>query len=308
MNQVKKACFFALIISAFGINAVFSQSLSIDDAIASAVTDIRQSVPRQTKIAVVNIATELVAVSDYIVNELIVQLVNTHLFLVVPRSEVELQAAQNELGFQMSGFVSDESAKSLGMFLGAGTVITGNFSRDSSNTYRLIINAVDVESFFYQSACRVSIRNDSKMRSLAAGAGVNEDYTVGERLRTGTINIVFGLGSAMQGDKKWWIGGLVEGIGVLSLTTCFIVKPQQLQIDGKNNPYYDEEISAGMLIGSGLLLVGAGIAIGYIMPFFYQRPNNPGVALNRQIPLNLELVSSGPDAVDGIKISYTVKF
>jgi len=312
MNKVKSVVLIGLFFFAFGGTGVFSQVLSLDNAIERAVNDIKQGVPRGTKIAVVNITTEFVDISDYVVNELIVQLVNARMFQVVPRSEVELKANQQELNFQMSGYVSDQSAKSIGKFLAAGSIITGNFSKDSSNSYRLIINAVDVESFTYQSSYRASIANDNKTKSLVMGTGkeLYQDYTAGERLGTGALNIFFGLGSGLQGDDKWWINGLVEGIGVAFLIGGLLIPEVTPEQERKADPgaFETEKALKSGLIYSGVAIAGVGIIIGFARPFFYHKPNKTGIALKNPENWDIAFVSTNGYSVNGLRLSYMLHF
>jgi TolB-like protein len=297
-------------------NVLFAQVLTIDSAVNDSIESIVKAVPPGTKIAVINITTDNAGVSDYIVNELIVKLVNTRQFQVVPRSSVELEATKNELDFQMSGFVSDESAKSLGRFLGAGIIITGSFSQESAQSFRLIINAIDVESFVYQSAYRTSIKEDNQIKQLIAGMGENnyEDYTVGQRLGTGTLNILFGLGSGLQGDHRWWIGGGTEVIGAILLTVGLALnpkKPEPLPSFISNNvPYedyymdrYNSQLKAkSALITTGSIIAGTGIIIGYIIPFFYHRPNTTNFATSDRKPFSIDLVND--KEISGIRFIY----
>ena len=93
----------------FALHTVFSQSVLIDAALSNATKEITESVTHGSIIAVLNISSEYTNLSDYIINELIFNLVNSRLFQVVPRSMVEFEAARREFSFQMSGDVSDDS-------------------------------------------------------------------------------------------------------------------------------------------------------------------------------------------------------
>jgi TolB-like protein len=114
--MAKKTGFAVIILLALCSYNLFAQNISLDEVLGNIISEMKKAVPKETKIAVLSIKSDSKDVSDFIVNELIVKLVSTHLFKVVPRSEVELQAAQNEFDFQMSGSVSDESARSLVQF------------------------------------------------------------------------------------------------------------------------------------------------------------------------------------------------
>ena len=291
---------------------VFSQSVAIDTALANATKEIAESVPKGTKIAVLNISSDSVNLSDYIINELIANLINTRLFQIVPRSTIEMEAARGEFEFQMSGYVSDESQKRLGQFLGADTIITGTVTRDSENSYRLTVNTIHLESFTYQSSYRISIRDDTNMKAIVAGSSeFYKDYTVGERLGMGGLNIVFGLGSLLNGHPLGWIATVAEGAGVI----VFIIG-YSITVEGGTFPSYDSleyrnyqnAIQTKMdTINIGYILFGVGALYGFIIPFFHHKPNNTNVS-QIDFPFNLELASSNNQDINGVRVLYKMKF
>ena len=156
-----KKHFVIAVMALVAVNTVFPRTVTVDTALANAAKEISESVPQGTRIAVLNISSDHTNLSDYIINELIANMVNTRTLQVVPRSTVELELANREFDFQMSGYVSDENQKRLGQFLEAGTIISGSVARDAANSYRLIINAIDLESFAYQSSFRISVQDDT---------------------------------------------------------------------------------------------------------------------------------------------------
>ena len=296
---------------------VFPQAITIEAALSNAADEIAESVPQGTRIAILSISSDSVNLSDYIINELIANLVNKRLFQIVPRSTVELEAANMEFGFQMSGFVSDESAKSLGKFLGAGTIITGTVTRDSSNSYRLVVNAIDLESFTYQSSYRVSFQNNRQVQTMVGSSGGNfyEDYTTGERIGMGALNMFFGLGSISQKQHLGWLTTAAE-IGGLTfiIVGMTVYDPERTKKDYINEgrddweEYYDFDVRhrKGFLTAGGLL-IGAGIIFGYIIPFFHHKPNNTSVSQNN-FPFNFELASSNNHEINGVRILYNMRF
>jgi TolB-like protein len=306
-------------------NTVFSQAVAIDTALANAAKEILESVPKGTKIAVLNISSDYAKLSDYIIDELIANLVNTRSFQVVPRSTVELELAKGELDFQYTGDVSDESQKSLGKFLGAGTIISGAVTRDAANSYRLVVNAIDLESFTYQSSYRISVMNDSQVKALIAGSGgvFYEDYTTGERLGMGGLNIFGGIGSIINGHKIGWVTTGIEVAGILTLLASLLGNepdPYNLIYNGLNggvgedvnNTDYQRdkknyESTKNGLIITGATIIGAGVVFGFVIPFFHHKPNNTSVSQN-YFPFNLELVSSNNQEIKGFRLSYNLKF
>ena len=327
----KKAVVLFVVFLAMSANyKLFSQSVTIDTALSNAVNEIARSVPRRTKIAVLNMSSDNRNLSDYIIDELIVNLVNTRSFQVVPRSTVEVAAARREFSFQMSGDVSDDSQKRLGQFLGAGAIISGSITRDSANSYRLVVNAIDLESFTYQTSYRISILNDNKMKELVAATGGGvfyEDYTIGERIGMGALNIFGGAGSFINGYNSGWVTlgfeaagliALIVGLGVEIPPEPFLDKPYD------SNNYHSSSLSYGFymqikaeydsavslrntFIIAGSAAIGAGVVFGFIVPFFHHKPDNTRVSQNN-FPFNFELVSSNNQNINGLRISFNMRF
>jgi TolB-like protein len=290
---------------------VFSQAVAIDAALSNAAKETSENVPKGAKIAILNISSDSVNLSDYIINELIANLINARLFQIIPRSTVEMEAAKGELDFQMSGYVSDESQKRLGQFLGADTIITGTVTRDSANSYRLVVNTIHLESFTYLSSYRISIRDDTQMKAVVAGSAVfYQDYTVGERLGMGGLNMVFGLGSLLNGHPLGWITTLVEGSGVAVLVIGLFMNPttgDTAPTPSEWTAYQTAVQTRTDMITAGTVLIGAGVLYGFVIPFFHHKPNNTRVSQNN-LPFNLELVSSNNQEINGFRVSYNMRF
>ncbi|MDR3173126.1 MAG: CsgG/HfaB family protein, partial [Treponema sp.] len=89
---------------------------TIDGAISDSMAYIVDRLEPGTKVAVLNFDA-YPAVTDYVIEEITAFLVTDGNLTVVDRSELEL--LQNEMDFQLSGEVSDESAQSIGKMLGA---------------------------------------------------------------------------------------------------------------------------------------------------------------------------------------------
>jgi TolB-like protein len=95
-----------------------------------------------TKVAILNFSADP-AISNYVIEELTAFLVNDRHLIIVDRNELVL--LQNEMNFQLSGEVSDESAQSIGKKLGAQTVISGSLIT-LGNRWRMRVKALEVES------------------------------------------------------------------------------------------------------------------------------------------------------------------
>jgi hypothetical protein len=75
-----------------------------------------------------------------------------------------------EMYFQLSGEVSDETALSLGKMLGAQTIISGSIEA-VGDVFRLRIRAIAVETAAIQGIYTINIQRDRFLSSLAGPSG-----------------------------------------------------------------------------------------------------------------------------------------
>jgi len=99
-----------------------------------------------------------------------------------------------EQNFQLSGYVSDESAVSIGHMLGAQSIIIGS-GENMADYYRVQFRMLSVETAAIQSSISQNIRYDAAMRrlldaSVSDGVG-STHFAVGGRLGAG-----FGINTA----------------------------------------------------------------------------------------------------------------
>jgi hypothetical protein len=102
-----------------------------------------QNISPGSRIAVVNISSSDIDEGIYYIDELTVFFVNARKYAVVDRRSIDIVLA--EQNFQMSGYVDDDSAVSIGKFFGANVVITGSINGSGSRK-RLVLKALDVKT------------------------------------------------------------------------------------------------------------------------------------------------------------------
>jgi hypothetical protein len=107
----------------WGCASLLSGSDKIDAVIKQASDYLNESIPEGKKIVILNIKSDYPAFSRYIIDTLNADVVNARRLIVVDRSN--LSEIQEEIEFQYSGEVSDDSAKALGRKLGADTIVSG---------------------------------------------------------------------------------------------------------------------------------------------------------------------------------------
>ncbi|MCL2243563.1 MAG: penicillin-binding protein activator LpoB [Treponema sp.] len=123
--------------------------VSLDKAIQLAAVEIGENVGSGQKIALLNFNSPSVDFSEYVLDELEIQLVRSKKFVVVDRRELDL--IRKEVNYQRSGEVSDESAQSIGKQLGAQVIVSGSLNI-IGNIYRFRIRVLNVESAAIESA------------------------------------------------------------------------------------------------------------------------------------------------------------
>ena len=118
--------------------------LSLDDALAAAVSEIENKLARGTRIAIIKLETPQTRFSNYLQDELAEIMINNRKLQVLTRNE-QLELVKNELNFQMSGYVDDNSFVGLGHMLGAQSVANGSFE-DLGGFYQLRIRVIKVQA------------------------------------------------------------------------------------------------------------------------------------------------------------------
>jgi hypothetical protein len=242
-------------------NRLYAQQVvSLDEAIGSGAVGITDKLPEGTKVVVLNFQSPSQRLSDHVLDVMMMELLKTGKVTVVDRANLEL--IRQELSFQLSGEVSDKSAQSIGKLLGAQSIVSGRFE-DVGATYRVIFRTIAVETAELQALSSLNVRKDSQIAALMGEEVINPGVLWGQ----GALNIVFGLGSYLQGDLA---GGLIIS-GGYALSLGLII----WEVAGLK---YDDDL-AGFPGTIGLGLAGATLIFGFIRPFMYAKNSNPKAAL-----------------------------
>ena len=136
--------------------------LTLQEAIQRSAYDVAGNLPAGTRLAVVAFESESDGLSDFIMEEL-TRAIMRHGIEVADRRNLDL--AFMELNFQMTGYVRDETALSIGRFLGAQFVVTGQFL-DLGDARRLSADAINVETATRQNSTAYDVRNDAALRNM----------------------------------------------------------------------------------------------------------------------------------------------
>ncbi len=149
-----------------------AQTLSLDDAIASSAKKIGESLEKGTRVAVLNCTSSSPKLAVYVLQELVFALVNSGRLVVVEREDLAL--VKDELQFQISGDVSDESAQSIGKILGAEVIISASFDE----TFHLRVKAIAVESARLLAVTSTAVEKTGKAEVLSANLVLVLDCSV----------------------------------------------------------------------------------------------------------------------------------
>jgi hypothetical protein len=145
-----------------------SPGVDLDAAIKEADSQMGKNLPGGTKVAFVSVASSSAQFSEYVISRLEAALVNGTKLVVVDRANLDKVRA--EQGFQLSGEVDDNSAKSIGKLLGAGAIVTGAFA-DLGDVYSLTLKAINIETATVAVSYPADIAKSTRIETLLASGG-----------------------------------------------------------------------------------------------------------------------------------------
>jgi TolB-like protein len=126
---------------------------------------LKERLARGIKLVFLNFQSEWPDLSEYVIDGLIENTVNDGIFTAVDRQNLAL--IQQEMNFQLSGEVSDESAQAIGKMLGAQTIVSGAVSQ-IGDSYRLRLRAIGVETAEIQGQFNRDITTSARLAALTA--------------------------------------------------------------------------------------------------------------------------------------------
>jgi hypothetical protein len=142
--------------------------MDLDAAIREAAAQMGDNIPGGTKVALVSVASSSVQFSEYVISRLEAALVSGKKLVVVDRAN--LDKILEEQGFQLSGEVDDNSAKSIGKLLGAGAIVTGAFA-NLGDMYSLTLKAINIETATVAVSYPADIAQSTRIETLLASGG-----------------------------------------------------------------------------------------------------------------------------------------
>jgi hypothetical protein len=169
-------------------------------ALTNTVSYISQTVPRGRRVLILPAASPSAELGNYVADELSVRLVNNRLFTVVERSTDVMRELEREMGFQLSGEVSDETAQSLGRKSGAQSIISGKITSITGSLYRMSIKIINVEKGELEGQRVSELQTDEILSGLLK---LNQQPSGGN---SGTSTVALNTGAG----KPFWIDQPLE--------------------------------------------------------------------------------------------------
>jgi len=270
-----------------------SRGVSLDDAIYNSTQQIQDGLEKGAKIIVYQFQSHNTRISDYVLNELFNLLVNSRNFIVLDRTAQDVIDAELYFQFnQSAGMISDNSLASLTSRIGAQAIVTGSLD-DTGSEYRFRIRVIGTETTAAIVSYAISVnKNDKRIAALS-----NRGPDAGQKIGTGALNILFGLGSYLERDIA---GGVTLTAGYALAAGLFVTEAFALDWDSP---------AAGIPATAGVAVAGVTLVYGFARPFIYNRsPQVAAVMDNTRPGIVLTADKSGARHNAGFQITYTFKF
>jgi hypothetical protein len=145
-----------------------SPGMDLDVAIREAAVQMEAKIPSKTMVALVSVASPSTAFSTQVLTRLESAIVGGGKLVVVDRAN--LDKVREEQGFQLSGEVDDESAKSIGKLLGAGAIVTGSLA-DLGDVYSLTLKTINIETATVAVSYLADLTKSARIETLLASGG-----------------------------------------------------------------------------------------------------------------------------------------
>ena len=181
-------------------NNTTNQSLALDSALFEGSKYLASRISYKSKVAVVNIQSPTNNLTNYIIDSLLMHLVNEDKFLLIERSELNI--LEKEQHYQLSGMVSDETAVSIGKQLGTQFIITGSIL-PLDDKYSLRFKVINVETAQIIGTTIFQVISDRALTALLEPPKDEKPLQNSEKQATviqGDVNITNNNNTTINGD------------------------------------------------------------------------------------------------------------
>jgi hypothetical protein len=288
----KKLVFPAFLLLALSLYGQ-SNSSSLNTAIHNAALQIQEGLEKNSTIVVYQFESQNSQLSDYILKELFDRLVNSRQFIVLDRTAQEVVDAEIDFQFTRSaGMISDDSLANLTQRIGAGAIVTGSLD-DAANEYRFRIRVIGTETTAAIVSYVASIdKNDRQVNAFS-----RQQLTSNQKLIIGVQNLLFGLGSWLNGDIA---GGITVTGAYVVAAGLMVVEAAALDRDSP---------AAGVPATIGISMAGLTMIYGFVRPFIYNRsPQAASVLDNTRPRIDIVSGSYGENSIPSVQLSWSIQF
>jgi TolB-like protein len=259
------------------LNGFAQDALPLTTALDNSVPYLMDQIPAGSKVLVLNFAAETQALSNYLADEITVRFVNDGEFTVVDRRDLDI--IRQEINFQISGEVSDETAAGIGKKIGAQSIIFGSMERAGS-LYRLRIRVIEVETAKILAIRNTIIERDALLAVLTgkgrrtnsigqpAGRVFEEasDYLI-ERIPANSKIAVFNIRAKSEAISGYVNDSISESLvnsGKFTVVDRHNLDLLQAELDFQHSGEASEEtaVSIGKKIGAQSIITGTVEELG----------------------------------------------
>ncbi|MDR2069857.1 MAG: penicillin-binding protein activator LpoB [Treponema sp.] len=251
-----------LIFLCFGLVNLYAID-TLEEAIEREAAYIVDRSPANTVLAIVNIKSDSRVLSEYIMERIPDYLVrNNKKITFVDRSKLDL--IQQEINFQYSGEVSDDTMVSIGNKIGAQIIVTGTIS-EVGDVYNFSIKLLDVKTAVILGSNSTKIMHDTIMNSYlpnsqAAQIAKSQAVEAQQRKASTVRTIKNVLGIFPNGFYLGYLGSLNSPVGI---SLGWLNKSMAVFMDNEIGPpdfdgyersdnlYYNGNSISGSALGSG---------------------------------------------------------
>ena len=317
------------IFTALLLCAGFAFAADLQGALKETAEQFSASLKPKSVVAIIGIHSESPALSEFMLDELTLQLVKMKKLTIADRANLEV--IKKEMSFQLSGEVGDESIQQLGAKIGAETVIQGVFKPlGKSAYYTLTIRALNVTTAAVTDMYRTTVElNNVEAEMLGEAATVKKTKANYSVASVGFQNLLFGLGSyrtkhpgdgaiLTTGHLLGWIfifvgAGMLAGgedSGRLQSQPSFTTEHeyreyQRQQSEHRRVAAERTDLGLGLMI-PGILIELGSIIYGFVMPAVHlKRARVLAYGNNSGLKFDLTYTSAGNIAP---RISYVLRY
>lgn len=138
-------------------------AVDIETALQQAAERFSATIEKDSIVAIAGISSESAEFSDFMLDELTMDFVQTRTLSVANRTK--LDAIKKRMNFQSSSMISEEEAQTLGTAVGANVVVYGVIKRIGSNL-NLVVQALNVSDSSLVDMCRLTVEPNATTDSL----------------------------------------------------------------------------------------------------------------------------------------------